>query len=151
MYFSLALSQPLTLFPVAIPLPVRPGWSVCVEGIPTAPIRFTVDLMVGADNRALHADFRFQYSTTPNEIIIMGYKYNGAYLGRVEFTSFPFSVNQPFHLRIKATDTGMYELIVNNTLCASNPHQPILPATAITSVNVNNYISVTHLNLLCSM
>ncbi|KAK7097685.1 hypothetical protein V1264_004626 [Littorina saxatilis] len=141
---------PMTMFPMEVPVPVASGWSVCVNGTPTDDDRFTVELLSANDSQPLHADFRFKYNTS-TELIFLGYKLDGEYTQGQGFPDFPFVVGQPFHLRVMVADNATFEVYVNDVIRATFPQHPELPPSDITAVNVRNNVTVTRLDLFCTV
>ncbi|XP_070198086.1 galectin-8-like [Littorina saxatilis] len=141
-------NPPLSVFPVAVPLPVGPGLSVCMEGTPTAPTSFTVDLLTGSGDIALHADFRFNFSGTTNAYYL-DYRLNGSYTGGQEFRPFFFTVGVPFSLMIYTTATK-FRISVGNIVYAWYPHHAKLPPADVKAVDITNGVNVTRLDVLCN-
>ncbi|XP_070198072.1 uncharacterized protein [Littorina saxatilis] len=144
---------PMSMFPVGLPFPVKSGWSVCVEGIPTSNERFTVELMTASGSQPLHADFRFRFdSAVFNNTIYLGYRLiNGSFTGGQGYDDFPFTVGQLFRLGVKATNNATFEIYVDDIIRATFPQHPELPASDVTTVNVRNNVTVTRLDLWCNV
>ncbi|XP_070198070.1 uncharacterized protein [Littorina saxatilis] len=141
-------NPPPSLFPLTLPFPVTSGWSVCMEGAATAPRRFNFDLMVDKQNRPLHVSFLFNY-VGMTDTIYMARQVGGSNLGSKTHTPIPFSVGQPFHIRIMPSAAATYQLFVDNVSTTNFPQVANMPPTDVTQITVLFDVNVTLLDVWC--
>ncbi|XP_070198073.1 uncharacterized protein [Littorina saxatilis] len=141
-------NPPPSLFPLTLPFPVTSGWSVCMEGAATAHRRFNFDLMVDKQNRPLHVSFLFNY-VGMTDTIYMARQVGGSNLGSKTHTPIPFSVGQPFHIRIMPSAAATYQLFVDNVSTTNFPQVANMPPTAVTQITVLFDVNVTLLDVWC--
>ncbi|KAK7097840.1 hypothetical protein V1264_004761 [Littorina saxatilis] len=100
-----------------VPKTPEPGWTVCVNGTPTAATRFNINFEQDSDNLVFHADFRQHYDTYTNAFSL-AQLVDRNWSGQVVYNDtdpFPIAVNQPFVIVIKAPTLYEIRLFVDGT------------------------------------
>ncbi|KAK7496452.1 hypothetical protein BaRGS_00012374 [Batillaria attramentaria] len=128
------------------------GWSMCLQGSPTADSKFSVNLRNSAGNAVFHVEIRLKIGPLPTKATFIGSDVFGlgwttSSLLTYPMTPFPFVAGEQFDMKITASETRLFTVYVNGELYTTFP----VPAatTDVTHVNFADSLQIDLLDLWC--
>ncbi|KAK7474263.1 hypothetical protein BaRGS_00034506 [Batillaria attramentaria] len=133
-----------------VPRTPRPGWKVCITGVPTQDTRFVINFLDSFSGYIFHFDNRLNYATI-YQTTVLDSNVNGVWGQNRQFVTprpFPFIKGQQFHVNFTAVDMYTLEVDVNGERYATYTGTPAALDT-VAGVETVMDVRIKELHLWC--